>query len=149
MSAIGVMADLWWRRTVTPGAWDVGVISRVCDLVVGPKWFTRAGPDLYSDRVWSDQLVGLCSISSALKITRRAANCRRRGSRLMVGLGLCASGLVGGGVVFGVFRILDIAKPSIIGWCDRTLRGGLGVMADDVLAGLAAGLIGSVLTMFL
>ena len=67
----------------------------------------------------------------------------------MVGLGLCASGLVGGGVVFGVFRILDIAKPSIIGWCDRTLRGGLGVMADDVLAGLAAGLIGAVLTMLL
>ena len=53
------------------------------------------------------------------------------------------------GVVFGVFRILDIAKPSIIGWCDRTLRGGLGVMADDVLAGLAAGLIGAVLTLLL
>ncbi|HCY04399.1 MAG TPA: phosphatidylglycerophosphatase A, partial [Gammaproteobacteria bacterium] len=28
--------------------------------------------------------------------------------------------------------------------CDRALKGGLGVMADDVLAGLAAGLIGAV-----
>ena len=48
------------------------------------------------------------------------------------------------GLVFVLFRLLDIAKPGPIGWCDRALKGGLGVMADDVLAGLAAGLIGAV-----
>ena len=48
------------------------------------------------------------------------------------------------GLVFVLFRLLDITKPGPIGWCDRALKGGLGVMADDVLAGLAAGLIGAV-----
>lgn len=40
-----------------------------------------------------------------------------------------------------LFRWLDIAKPSLIGWLDREVKGGLGVMADDVLAGLLAGLV--------
>lgn len=40
-----------------------------------------------------------------------------------------------------LFRLLDITKPGPIGWCDRKLKGGLGIMADDVVAGLATGLI--------
>lgn len=40
---------------------------------------------------------------------------------------------------FILFRWLDIRKPSVIGWCDRKLHGGLGIMADDLLAGLVAG----------
>jgi phosphatidylglycerophosphatase A len=38
---------------------------------------------------------------------------------------------------FLVFRVLDIFKPWPISWCDRTLTGGLGIMVDDVVAGLA------------
>ena len=41
---------------------------------------------------------------------------------------------------FLLFRLLDIAKPWPIGELDRRLRGGLGVMADDVMAGLITGL---------
>lgn len=37
------------------------------------------------------------------------------------------------------FRLFDITKPSTIGWIDRNLEGGLGVMLDDILAALAAG----------
>ena len=37
------------------------------------------------------------------------------------------------------FRIFDITKPSIIGRVDKGLKGGLGVMLDDLLAGLFAG----------
>ena len=37
---------------------------------------------------------------------------------------------------FVVFRIFDIAKPWPVGWADRRLGGGLGIMLDDVLAGL-------------
>jgi len=37
------------------------------------------------------------------------------------------------------FRLFDIWKPSTIGWIDRKLEGGLGVMLDDIVAGLAAG----------
>lgn len=39
---------------------------------------------------------------------------------------------------FLLFRVFDIAKPWPVGWADRRLGGGLGVMADDVLAGLMA-----------
>jgi phosphatidylglycerophosphatase A len=37
------------------------------------------------------------------------------------------------------FRLFDIAKPGPIGWLDKRLEGGLGIMADDLLAGLLAG----------
>ncbi len=42
-----------------------------------------------------------------------------------------------GGVVaaFVLFRLLDIAKPGPIGWADRQ-HNAIGVMADDVIAGL-------------
>lgn len=38
-------------------------------------------------------------------------------------------------LVFVAFRILDIFKPGPIGWLDRNVHGGIGVMADDFLAG--------------
>ncbi len=42
-------------------------------------------------------------------------------------------------LAFVLFRIFDILKPWPISWCDKNLHGGLGIMFDDVLAGLAAG----------
>ena len=42
-------------------------------------------------------------------------------------------------LAFVFFRIFDIWKPSIIGKIDRDVKGGLGVMGDDVIAGIAAG----------
>jgi phosphatidylglycerophosphatase A len=41
-------------------------------------------------------------------------------------------------VAFGLFRVFDVAKPWPIGWLDRRLSGGWGIMLDDVLAGVAA-----------
>jgi phosphatidylglycerophosphatase A len=38
-------------------------------------------------------------------------------------------------VGFFVFRLLDVWKPGPIGRADRALSGGVGVMADDLLAG--------------
>jgi len=38
------------------------------------------------------------------------------------------------------FRVFDIWKPSIIGRIDREVKGGLGVMGDDLLAGVFAGI---------
>ncbi len=48
---------------------------------------------------------------------------------------------------FATFRLFDIWKPSTIGWIDRELKGGLGVMLDDVLAGFAAGLLSALMLM--
>lgn len=39
---------------------------------------------------------------------------------------------------FVLFRLFDIIKPWPIGWFDRRVPGGLGIMLDDLLAGLAA-----------
>lgn len=39
---------------------------------------------------------------------------------------------------FLIFRVLDIAKPFPIGYIDKKIQGGLGVMADDVAAGIIA-----------
>jgi len=39
---------------------------------------------------------------------------------------------------FVLFRFFDIIKPWPIGWVDRRVHGGLGIMLDDVLAGVLA-----------
>ena len=44
------------------------------------------------------------------------------------------------GVSFVMFRVFDITKPLIIGYYDRTLKGATGIMVDDILAGLFAGI---------
>ncbi len=42
-------------------------------------------------------------------------------------------------VAFLAFRFFDIAKVWPASWMDRRLKGGLGIMADDVVAGVYAG----------
>jgi phosphatidylglycerophosphatase A len=39
---------------------------------------------------------------------------------------------------FTLFRLFDIWKPWPIRWADRSVKGGWGVMLDDLLAGIAA-----------
>ncbi|WP_033612966.1 phosphatidylglycerophosphatase A family protein [Helicobacter pylori] len=57
-------------------------------------------------------------------------------------LAMAISGLSLAGVIlsFIFFRIYDITKPSLIGTIDKKVKGGLGVVADDALAGVLAGL---------
>ena len=42
---------------------------------------------------------------------------------------------------FILFRIFDIIKPWPIKWIDRRIHGGLGIMLDDILAGIIAGIL--------
>ena len=42
---------------------------------------------------------------------------------------------------FILFRIFDIFKPWPIDWCDTKIKGALGVMLDDVVAGIMAGFV--------
>lgn len=39
---------------------------------------------------------------------------------------------------FLLFRLLDAIKPWPISWFDRNINGGLGIMLDDVIAGIIA-----------
>lgn len=47
------------------------------------------------------------------------------------------------GVVTGfvLFRVFDVWKPGAIRWAERRFTGGWGVMADDLIAGVAAAVV--------
>ena len=40
---------------------------------------------------------------------------------------------------FGLFRLADIHKPWPVNWADQKVKGGAGIMLDDMLAALYAG----------
>lgn len=42
---------------------------------------------------------------------------------------------------FILFRIFDICKPWPVSWADRHVAGGMGVMLDDVIAGIYAAIV--------
>lgn len=57
---------------------------------------------------------------------------------MLVPLAAAGSDVVLVATAFGLFRLLDIAKPFPISWLDARIPGGLGVMADDLAAGAVA-----------
>jgi phosphatidylglycerophosphatase A len=52
------------------------------------------------------------------------------------------------GLAFLLFRAADIAKPWPVGWIDRRVGGGLGIMLDDLAAG-AYGALGVGIALYL
>jgi phosphatidylglycerophosphatase A len=42
---------------------------------------------------------------------------------------------------FVLFRFFDMVKPWPIGWLDKRVHGGLGIMLDDIVAGAMAGIV--------
>lgn len=44
-------------------------------------------------------------------------------------------------LAFALFRLFDIWKPWPVSWADQNLKGGVGVMTDDMIAGLMAGVL--------
>lgn len=59
---------------------------------------------------------------------------------MWIALGLLQPSATLPGVLFAfvLFRLFDVLKPWPISWFDRHLPGGLGIMFDDVLAGIMA-----------
>lgn len=41
-------------------------------------------------------------------------------------------------IAFVLFRFFDIIKPPPIGWADKKVSGGFGIMLDDIIAGIMA-----------
>ncbi|WP_300856228.1 phosphatidylglycerophosphatase A, partial [uncultured Helicobacter sp.] len=67
----------------------------------------------------------------------------------LVGVWIAMS-MIGFGLIeilaaFVLFRIFDVYKPSLIGRIDRECKGGLGVVGDDALSGVLAGITGILL----
>jgi phosphatidylglycerophosphatase A len=50
---------------------------------------------------------------------------------------------------FVIFRFFDIIKPWPIGWVDRHIHGGLGIMLDDVLAAAYSAIVMQLLIVLL
>ena len=50
---------------------------------------------------------------------------------------------------FALFRLFDIFKPQPIRWFDRNLKGGFGVMFDDLLAAIATLIVFAIPAIFL
>lgn len=44
-------------------------------------------------------------------------------------------------LAFGIFRLLDIIKPFPISYADRNIKGGVGVVADDLIAGILGNVV--------
>lgn len=42
---------------------------------------------------------------------------------------------------FALFRLFDVWKPWPVSWADRNVKGGIGVMLDDALAGACAAVV--------
>jgi len=56
----------------------------------------------------------------------------------MIGIPITGYELVIG---FLLFRLFDVVKPVPVNWVDKKLKNGLGVMLDDVVAGIYGNLI--------
>ena len=50
-------------------------------------------------------------------------------------------------LAFISFRLFDIWKPSVIGKIDKDAKGALGVMGDDILAGIFGGILSGIVYM--
>ena len=112
-SAVAVLVGMGLMR-VSPRALPVAAV-----LAVPVGWLAVRGAAVRGDPGWVvvDELAGQWVAMLGL---RQAAVGR--------------AGMGGALAAFGLFRLLDIAKPGPVGWADR-VEGPVGVMADDVVAG--------------
>jgi len=120
-----------------PGTWGsmVGLALFVCLEPLGTPMF------------WLVVLIMLLAGIPLCGRTSRALGVKDHGAivwdeivGVMIALGLAGQGRYGWVTCFLVFRCFDILKPWPISAFDRRVPGGAGVMADDVAAGLLAGL---------
>ncbi|WRG56091.1 phosphatidylglycerophosphatase A [Helicobacter pylori] len=119
-----------------------GTIGSLIALLLGLPILIFSANTLFLGAVF----VGLIAIA---QIDKEEEETKRHDSSYIVidelvgmWLAMAISGLSLAGVVlsFIFFRIYDITKPSLIGKIDKEVKGGLGVVADDALAGVLAGL---------
>ncbi|GAA6856322.1 phosphatidylglycerophosphatase A [Helicobacter pylori] len=119
-----------------------GTIGSLVALLLGLPVLIFSANTLFLGAIF----VGLIAIA---QINKEEEETKRHDSSYIVidelvgmWLAMAISGLSLAGVFlsFIFFRIYDITKPSLIGKIDKEVKGGLGVVADDALAGVLAGL---------
>ncbi len=115
--ASALVGILWWGASAPRWAWLVGLVLVIWVGIVSAG---RAEKSLGADdgRIVIDEVAGM-------------------------GLALIAvpQTLAGTGLAFALFRAFDILKPPPVGRMQALPRG-WGVLADDLVAGALAGLVG-------
>lgn len=123
--APGTVGTLWawiaWLALLQPAGLMAQAIAILLGLAVGPWACRRTAEDLgvkdHGAIVW-DEIVAFWIVLAVLPES----------------FGWQCAGFV-------LFRLLDATKPPPIGWLDRRVGGGLGVMIDDLAAAFATLLI--------
>ncbi len=116
--SLGVLPVLWWMKNLSP----VYFLLVTCIIFLLGTWashtqekFTHAHDD---GSIVIDEVVGMLLTFFLISISWKT---------LVVG--------------FFIFRLFDIWKPFPIRNIDQKIPGGLGVMLDDVLAGVYANVV--------
>lgn len=93
-----------------------------CGIVAGAVWTAHEAERIYQRKdpgcIVVDEIAGMAVTLLGLPFTLKTA-------------------VLG----FLVFRLLDILKPPPVGLLDRRLSGGLGIVMDDVAAGILGNII--------
>jgi len=115
---------LWWLLAQLPLSTYLVVvlIAAVAGILICGRAADRLGVHDHGGIVW-DEFVGFWIAMAALPVTWQS---------LILG--------------FVLFRLFDILKPWPISWLDRRVSGGFGIMIDDVIAGIAAAGVITLLT---
>ena len=115
---IGTIAaiPLWWLMAQLPlnAYLEIVVISALAGIIICGQAAKTLGVHDHGGIVF-DEFVGFWIAMIALPVTWTS---------LLLG--------------FALFRLFDIFKPWPISWLDKHVSGGLGIMVDDIVAGLAA-----------
>ncbi len=123
--------------------WAPGTFGSIAGAVVGYLML------LYlpiSTLFFSTLLISIIAIKSIDRYERKTGTHDDKNIVIDEVVGLWVSFLLSSSTVIQMilslvyFRIFDIWKPSIIGRIDKRVKGGLGVVGDDLLAGLFAGI---------
>jgi phosphatidylglycerophosphatase A len=122
------MPGTWGSLAALPLAWLIAARGGTIGLVIAAAAVFAAG-------CWASGVI--CrSVGSqdpgAIVIDEVAAQC--------LVLAVTPPSLPAYAAGFVLFRIADIVKPWPVNWADRAIHGGFGVMLDDVLAAVYAGL---------
>lgn len=114
----GTLAALipWWPLHFLPGIgyWAVITLGTALGIYVCGKTARDLRTHDHGSIVW-DEFIGLWIALAWLPTS--------------------ATWIIAG---FLLFRLFDIWKPWPIRWCDKHVHGGIGIMLDDILAGIFA-----------
>lgn len=115
-------------------------------LAALPFWFVLAS----LSQPWQWLVIGLCFFVGVwlCSVTSKALKTHDHGGivwdefvGVWVTLGFVSFGFINLLLGFLLFRFFDILKPWPISWLDKRVHGGWGIMLDDLVAGLFAGLV--------